>query len=203
MRRTISIVAVFALVQVGVMASVGGMASAVIVLTGSTNCTLTQGGVHFIPGLATVTPNGDEKVEVFGSLTCTTANISTSGISSLTGVFKGVIKFKKATGTNKARECANFNGAVPNDKIVALSKYVVGWTTNAGAAQASTVKYLHAYTAVGSVPSMDLNFTTTTATVTGSFAGPTAQLDYTLPIPSPQCPVAAGTITATAGSLFI
>jgi hypothetical protein len=203
MRRTLSILAVLALVQVGAMAIVGGTASAVIVLTGSTNCSLTQGGANFNPGLAAVTANGDEKVEVFGSLTCTTANILTSGISSLTGVYKGVIKFKKATGANKARECANFNGAVPNDKIVAVSKYVVGWTTNAGPAQASTVKYLHAYSAVGSAPSMNLNFAATTAAVTGSFAGTTAQLDDILPIVSPQCPVAAGVITATSGSLVI
>jgi hypothetical protein len=196
-------VAVFALVQVGVVASVGGMASALIVLTGSTNCTLTQGGVHFVPGLAAVTPNGDEKVEVFGSLSCTTGNISTTGISSLSGVFKGTIKFKKAIGANKARECANFNGGAPNDKIVAVSRYVVAWNTNAGPAQASTVKYLNAYSALGSLPSMNLNFTTSTAVVTGSFAGITAQLDYILPIPSPQCPVAAGLVTATNGSLVI
>jgi hypothetical protein len=203
MRRTISILGVLALIPVGVVASVGGMASASIVLTGSTNCTLTQGGVTFNPGLAAVTSNGDEKVEVFGGLSCTTANVPITGLTSLTGEFKGIIKFKKATGANKARECANFNGAVPNDKIVAVSRYVVAWTTNLGAALASTVTYLHAYSAVGSATSMNLNFTPTTAAVTGSFAGTTALLDYILPIVTPQCPVAAGPVTATAGSLVM
>jgi hypothetical protein len=56
-----------------------------------------------------------------------------------------------------------------------------------------------AYSAVTS-PTMNLNFAPATATVTGSFAGTTAQLLYALPN---GCPVAAGPNTTTSGSLVI
>jgi hypothetical protein len=201
MKRTLATIAVLILVQAGVEASIGGVASAMVVLGGSTNCTLLNGDVNFLPGLTATSPNGDEKAQVFGHVTCNTPNV-TPAVTSLTGVFKGVIKFKKTPAPNKAQECANFNGASPVDKIVAPSKVIVSWTTNIGPAR-SVVMYTGAYSAIGSLTSMDLNFTPATAVVAASFAGPVAQLDMVLPIASPQCPVATGVNVASSGSLVM
>jgi len=201
MQRACRTIAVVMLVLVGVEASISGVASAMVVLGGSTNCTLVNGSVNFVPGLAAATPNGDEKADVFAQMTCTTPNV-TPTVTSLTGIVKGVIKFKKSPAPNKARECANFNGALPVDQIVAGSKYLVSWTTNLGPAR-SVVAYSGNYSAVGAPTTMDLNFTATTATVFQSFAGTTAQLDMVLNIVAPQCPVPAGANTAASGSLVM
>ena len=93
---------------------------------------------------------------MYGQLSCTTANVLPA-ITSLTGVYKGIIKFKKTPSPNKARACANFTGAVPVDTIVAGSKYTVSWNTSSGPASSSTVHYTGAYSAV-TAPTMNLNF---------------------------------------------
>lgn len=193
--------AVFALTQLGFVVSMGTAASAMVVLSGSTNCSLSYGFVKFLPGLAAVAPNGNERAEVYGQVTCNTPNVLPV-ITSLTGVFKGIIKFKHFPAPNKARECVNFNGASPVDQIIAVSKYKIAWTTNLGPA-ISQVDYTGTYSAVGSPTTMNLNFSTSAAVVTGSFAGTTAQLDYILPIPTPQCPVASGIIVANSGTLVM
>lgn len=198
MRRNLAILAVIILAPASAILSIGSVASANTVLSGSTNCTLTNGFVNFTYGLSNTPPNGDAKAEVYGQLSCTTANVLPA-ITSLTGVYKGIIKFKKTPSPNKARACANFTGAVPVDTIVAGSKYTISWNTSSGPAASSTVHYTGAYSAV-TAPTMNLNFAPATAAVTGSFAGTTAQLFYALPN---GCPVAAGTNTATSGSLVI
>jgi hypothetical protein len=198
MRRNLAILAVIMLVPASVILSMGSVASANTVLSGSTNCTLTTGFVNFTNGLSNTPPNGNEKADVYGQLSCTTANVLPS-ITSLTGVYKGIIKFKKTSGPNKARACVNFTGASPVDTIIAGSKYTISWNTSSGPAASSTVNYTGPYSAVTS-PTMNLNFAPATAAVTGSFAGTTAQLLYALPN---GCPVAAGPNTTTSGSLVI
>jgi hypothetical protein len=106
---------------------------------GPGNCTLTNGFVNFTNGLSTTPPNGNEKAEVYGQLSCTTANILPS-VSSLTGVYKGTITFKKVPNPNQARACVNFTGAGPVDTIIAGSKYIISWNTGSGPAANSTVK---------------------------------------------------------------
>lgn len=197
MKRTIFVAVIFVVAQLGLVVSASGVASASTVLSGSTNCSMTSGFVNFTEGLSATPPNGVEKADVYGVLTCTTANTLPT-ITSLTGIFKGVITFKKTPSPNQARSCANFTGASPVDHI-ASGKYVVSWTTSSGPAVHSVVKYTGTYSAVTST-TMNLNFTPSTAVVTGSYAGSLAQLDYLLPI---GCPVGPGPNNETAGSLVI
>ena len=49
MKRTLATIAVLILVQAGVEASIGGVASAMVALGGSTNCTLLNGDVNSFP----------------------------------------------------------------------------------------------------------------------------------------------------------
>jgi hypothetical protein len=198
MKRTIAVVGMMLLAQAGMVLTLSGTASANVLLGGSTNCTMTTGFVSFLNGLSNTPPNGTAKAEVEGNITCNTPNVTPS-ITSLTGVFKGIIKFKKSPPPNQARSCANFTGPAPIDKIVATSKYVISWNTSSGPGVHSVVTYTGNYSAV-TAPLMNLNFALSTATVTGSFAGSTANLDYQLPN---SCPVAAGPNNATSGSLVI
>ena len=111
MKRTLAIVAIVVAAQAGLVLTWSGVATAVPTLSGSANSSLTSGFVNFTNGLSNAPPNGNEKVEIEGQLSCTTANVLPP-ITSLTGVYKGVIKFKKTPNPNQARACGNFIGSV-------------------------------------------------------------------------------------------
>ncbi len=200
MKKRIAVAALVALVPVGFVLASGGVAGANPTLTGSTFCTMTNGFVNFLEGLATTPPNGNEKAEIEANLSCTTGNLANvPPITSLTGVFKGIIVFHDPSVPNKAQSCANFVGASPTDMIVATSHYKIQWTANGSPAVPSTVHYSGTYSATLGPP-MVLSFATSTATVTGSLAGTTANLTYTLPN---TCPVAPGINHEITGSLAI
>jgi hypothetical protein len=201
MKRRLALVALFSLAQVGMVVSFSGAASASVLLSGSTSCHLVSGYVNFIPGLTASPPNGIEETTVYGVVTCNTPNVLPA-VTTLTGVFKGIIKFKKIPAPDKAQKCSHFKGASPVDQIVGGSQYIVNWNTNLGAAVHSVVTYLGAYSAVGTATTLNLNFSPATAAVSGSFAGTIANLDYILPIIAPQCPIPTGVNNAAAGSFL-
>jgi len=201
MKRRLAIIALFALAQVGVVVSFNEGASASVLLSGSTSCHLVNGTVDFVPGVTASPPNGMEETTVYGVVTCNTPNVLPA-VTTLTGVFKGIIKYQKIPAPDRAQKCSHFKGASPVDQIVGGSQYVVNWNTNLGAAVHSVVTYLGTYSAIGTATTLNLNFSPATATVSGSFAGTIANLDYILPIHAPQCPIPTGAINASPGSFL-
>jgi hypothetical protein len=200
MKRIVVAVAVLGAAQIGILAGFTGSAFAAPPLTGNTNCTTSTGVVRFIPGVTATAANGNEKVQIDGQISCTTSSVTSPTITSLTGVFKGEIKFHKSPGANQARTCAKFEGLAPVDRIVAASKYTVAWRALNGTATvavaASTVHYTGTYSAVVAGTTMTFEMgnaaggPATTTVVAGSFAGSTAQLlTASLTVPTGGCPV--------------
>jgi hypothetical protein len=200
MKRIVLAVAVLGAAQIGILAGFTGSAFAAPPLTGNTNCTTSTGFVRFVPGVTAVAANGNEKVDIYGQISCTTSSVTSPTITSLTGVFKGVIKFHKTPGANQARTCANFEGLAPVDKIIAVSKYTVSWRAFNGTVvvpvAASTVHYTGTYSAVviGTTMTFEMGNAvggpSTTTVVAGSFPGSTSQLlTASLTVPAGGCPV--------------
>jgi hypothetical protein len=198
MIRRLAVVSAFVVLQAGFLFGVSGDASASPVLVGHVSCSTFTGAGKFSPGLTTAGSAGGVKITVKGKIFgCTGGSITIGSTTYTVTGGSATINDWYFTGTTGSK-CANFQGAVPLDKV-GLIKMKVKWTLSPPLVVApSHVKYsagtYSAVTPAFGPMALDLGSLATppsTTSITGSYAADFLTQNTLMNIPTPPagCPV--------------
>jgi hypothetical protein len=211
MIRRLAVVSAFVVLQAGVLFGVSGEASAAPVLVGHVTCSIFKGTGKFSPGLTTAGSAGGVKITAKGKFAgCTGGSITISSVTHTVTGGSATINDWYFTGTT-ASKCADFQGAVPVDKV-GLIKMTVKWTLTPPLVVApSHVKYSAGTYSAVTPPfgpmALDLGAAATppsTTSITGSYAADALTQNTLMNIPTPPagCPVGPAFTWPSGGMAF-